>query len=109
MDAMDRLPPSQRRIMVRTTALNGSLAQFSVSDHGHGIPEDRLPRIFESFFTTKKDGMGLGLAITQSIAEAHRGSVSAENNPGKGATFRFTLPTAQLGNREEPSGGLAAE
>jgi PAS domain S-box-containing protein len=103
LDAMEAVPPGQRRIIVKTDALGSSVAQFSVSDRGHGIPEDRLPRIFESFFTTKKEGMGLGLAITQSIAEVHRGSVSAENNLDKGATFRFTLPTADRTNGQHPS------
>jgi signal transduction histidine kinase len=92
MDAMELTLTTEREIVVRTALVETSLAEFSVSDAGHGISEKRLPRIFDSFFTTKKEGMGLGLAITRSIAEAHGGSVSAENNAGAGATFRFRLP-----------------
>lgn len=108
MDAMDAASANQRRIIVKTAVFGPEMAQFSVSDNGHGIPKDKLPRIFESFFTTKKEGMGLGLAITESIAEVHRGSVSAENNPGKGATFRFTLPTAHASNGERQAPGMAS-
>jgi signal transduction histidine kinase len=63
-----------------------------VSDSGHGIPADHLKRLFESFYTTKKEGMGLGLSIARSIVEAHGGRILAENRPGGGATFRVFLP-----------------
>jgi two-component system sensor kinase FixL len=65
----------------------------TVSDTGQGIPLERLPHIFDSFFTTKKEGLGLGLSICKWIVEAHRGRILAENNANGGATFRFTLPT----------------
>lgn len=110
MEAMEETPRSQREIVVRTASLGTSLVEFSVSDAGHGISEKRLPRIFDSFFTTKKEGMGLGLAITRSIAEAHGGSVSAENNAGPGATFRFRLPICvQQGLAVIPRPAIAAE
>lgn len=96
MDAMKDVPQNRRRLVVRTQPVANSNLEISVTDTGHGIPEEKLPRIFESFFTTKEDGMGLGLAITRSIAEAHRGQVSADNNPDGGATFRFTLPSGTL-------------
>jgi PAS domain S-box-containing protein len=99
LDAMEEVPSYRREIVVRTALIETSFAEFSVSDSGHGISEEKLSRIFDSFFTTKKRGMGLGLAITRSIAEAHGGSVSAENNSVSGATFRFKLPIA----REQPS------
>jgi len=53
-----------------------------------------MPFIFQSFFTTKQKGMGLGLSIARSIIEAHQGRLWVENNPGCGATFHFTIPTA---------------
>jgi PAS domain S-box-containing protein len=100
MEAMGETPTSQREIVVRTALVGTSFVELSVSDAGHGIPEKRLHRVFDSFFTTKKEGMGLGLAITRSIAEAHGGSVSAENNAGAGATFRFRLP---IGGQQGPT------
>jgi PAS domain S-box-containing protein len=98
MDAMDGIPQDQRRIVVRTSLAENSLAQLSVSDAGCGISKEKLPHIFDSFFTTKKEGMGVGLAITRSVAEAHRGRVSAENNLGPGATFYFTIPIDDRGD-----------
>ena len=58
----------------------------------HGIPPDRLARLFDAFFTTKKDGLGLGLAIVRSIVEAHDGRIWAEDHGGRGVRFYMTLP-----------------
>ena len=71
---------------------NGDGVEVAISDAGQGIPVDRLPRIFDSFFTTKEEGLGLGLSISKWIIEAHRGRIRAENNSNGGATFHFTLP-----------------
>jgi len=94
MDAMAGTPPAQRRIVVRTGRGPGRV-EVSVADAGHGIAPEKLPHIFESFFTTKEHGMGLGLAMVRSIAEAHRGTMTAENQPGGGATFRLRLPVEE--------------
>ncbi len=66
-----------------------------MSDAGHGIADDARARLFDSFFTTKPKGLGLGLSIARTIAEAHGGTLRSENNPSGGATFRVTLPEAQ--------------
>ena len=68
---------------------------ISVSDTGIGLPADKAERIFEAFFTTKPEGSGMGLAISRSIIESHGGHVWAAANSGKGATFHFTLPSAE--------------
>ena len=64
----------------------------SVSDTGVGLPADKLDQIFNSFFTTKAGGTGMGLSISRSIIESHGGQLWAANNNGRGAIFHFTLP-----------------
>jgi signal transduction histidine kinase len=65
-----------------------------VQDSGKGIEESDMSKIFQAFYTTKPDGMGIGLAITRSIVDVHGGRLDAHNNPDGGATFSFTLPIA---------------
>jgi Histidine kinase-, DNA gyrase B-, and HSP90-like ATPase len=66
--------------------------RVSVADRGGGIPEKKLEQVFERFFTTKKEGMGLGLPICRTIITGHRGQIWATNNAEGGATFHFSLP-----------------
>jgi signal transduction histidine kinase len=85
--------PRGRRIVEITTNHNGDgTILVDVRDYGSGISETTRDRLFEQFFTTKEDGLGMGLAIVRSIVEAHGGSVVAENADGGGARFRFRLP-----------------
>jgi signal transduction histidine kinase len=79
-------------VQIEREGLDG--VRVSVRDRGHGIPNDSLDRIFDTFFTTKRDGLGMGLAICRSIIDAHRGKIWARNNADGGATFFFALPTA---------------
>jgi signal transduction histidine kinase len=91
MDAMRDTPSEGRRLVVAVVATNGH-ADVSVRDHGHGIPAGAMKQLFEPFYTTKKDGMGMGLSIVRSIIEAHSGWIGAENNVDGGATVRFSVP-----------------
>jgi len=92
MEAMSDTPEADRRLLVRTATNGERRLEVSVTDSGRGIPPEEFPQLFDSFFTTKEDGMGLGLAIARSIIDAHGGRISAENNSEDGATFRFELP-----------------
>jgi PAS domain S-box-containing protein len=91
-DAM-RDAPASRRVMDIATDCNGDgTIGVAVRDYGSGISETTRERLFEQFFTTKGDGLGMGLAIVRSIIEAHGGTVAAENANGGGARFYFRLP-----------------
>lgn len=92
LNAMEAMADREgRRLEVRTAAADGGV-EIAVADKGPGIAPEHLPKVFDSFFTTKPHGTGLGLAITRSIIEAHRGRLSAENRPEGGALFRIVLP-----------------
>jgi signal transduction histidine kinase len=91
IDAMERLRNPQRKITVRT-ARNGDSAEIEIADSGPGIPAGKIDEIFEPFYTTKPDGMGMGLSIARTIIDMHDGQISAENNADRGAVFRIVLP-----------------
>jgi PAS domain S-box-containing protein len=92
MDAVSGNPESKRQLIISTSCNASGDLEVAVADCGHGIAQDKLTQIFDLFFTTKRDGMGLGLSIAQSIIEFHHGRIWAENNDLGGATFRFSLP-----------------
>ncbi len=91
IDAMKDTPSENRIISIRTSRVE-NFAQLSVSDRGSGIPEDKLNEVFEPFFTSKAEGMGMGLSIARTIIEAHKGVISAKNRDHGGASFRIKLP-----------------
>ncbi len=97
MEAMRDAPYGERRLIIRTGVPTDANVEATVSDTGPGLPPDLLNRVFEPFFSTKQDGIGLGLSIARSIIERLGGTISAENRPGGGgATFRFILPSAMV-------------
>ncbi|HUI19849.1 MAG TPA: PAS domain S-box protein [Methylocella sp.] len=83
---------ARQELLVAATLTSNSLVEIMVSDTGHGVPEELLPRLFEPFVTTKDTGMGVGLSISKAIIEAHGGRLWVEANPVGGTIFRFTLP-----------------
>ena len=91
IDAMKDTPAENRIISIRTSRVE-KFAELSVSDRGPGIPEDKLKEVFEPFFTSKAEGMGMGLSIARTIIEAHNGLIWAENRDHGGASFRIRLP-----------------
>jgi len=95
LDAVEVLPPAERRIIISTRSLKGESAEVSVRDFGPGLPTDRPEKVFDHFFSTKQTGMGMGLTVVRSIVETHGGTISAENAPDRGARFFFRLPAAR--------------
>jgi two-component system sensor kinase FixL len=77
--------------------------EIAVSDNGEGIPPDRLSQVFDAYFSTRARGMGMGLAISRTIVEAHQGRFFVESDPGVKTTFRFLLP-ATCSDHEQPDG-----
>ncbi|PSO33387.1 sensor histidine kinase [Bradyrhizobium sp. MOS002] len=91
VEAMKDTPHESRTISIRTARVD-QFAELSVSDCGPGIPEDKLKQVFEPFYTSKAEGMGMGLSIARTIIEAHNGFISASNREHGGASFTIRLP-----------------
>lgn len=94
LDAVAECTPANRRVRIQTF-VRARAAVVEVSDWGAGLPEDALAAIFEPFYTTKRDGLGLGLWICRGIVSAHGGTLDARCNAGPGMTFSATLPAAR--------------
>ena len=94
IDAVAHLPDKRRRVVGRTSLADGNVALVSVTDTGDGILAEKVTEIFKPFFTTKAQGMGIGLSIAHTIVKAHGGRIWAENVPSGGAVFHVSLPLA---------------
>jgi signal transduction histidine kinase len=92
-ESMGHLPPPERHLRLRIARNDTHYVELAVEDRGDGLPLGAEERVFEPFFTTKETGLGLGLAIGRSIVTAHGGRLLAQNNEGRGATFRVLLRT----------------
>lgn len=91
LEAMETSSDS-RELLIRTSRKDTDTIMVQVKDSGCGIPAENMKKLFAHFFTSKPDGLGMGLSISRSIVEAHGGCLEAENNPDRGATFYFTIP-----------------
>jgi PAS domain S-box-containing protein len=91
-DAMGAIDDRPRRLVIRTALDEDDRVRLTVQDAGVGFDAQAVDRIFEAFYTTKNDGMGIGLSVSRSIIESHHGRLWAEPNDGPGATFSFSIP-----------------
>jgi len=92
LDSMRERIPLERRLVISSGLQSDGMAYVSVQDNGSGIKPADMEHLFDAFFTTKETGMGMGLAITQTIVEDHHGRIRADSWPGKGSTFTIELP-----------------
>lgn len=100
-DAMNDVPPVDRVVSVTLKPESDGMVGVAVRDSGHGLTADKLNKIFKPFFTSKPQGLGLGLSISRSIIDMHRGRLWAENNIDRGATFHVTLPAGDATDQGE--------
>jgi signal transduction histidine kinase len=91
-DAMSGVDDRPRRLLMRTEADQDNYVRLAVQDVGIGFKPEAAERLFEAFYTTKSDGMGIGLSVSRSIIESHNGRLWAASNDGPGATFSFSIP-----------------
>jgi signal transduction histidine kinase len=91
-DAMSGVEDRPRQLVIRTEPDEGDHVRLSVQDAGVGFDPQIADRLFEAFYTTKSDGMGMGLSVSRSIIDSHHGRLWASPNDGPGATFAFSIP-----------------
>jgi two-component system sensor kinase FixL len=106
-EAMNDCPAGAREVQLRAERDSGKFIKVAVTDHGIGLTGDKLDKIFQPFYTTKREGLGMGLSICRSIIEAHGGRLWAVNNLHRGATFYFTVSIPA--NTGEPALSKRAE
>jgi C4-dicarboxylate-specific signal transduction histidine kinase len=92
LDAMSAVDDRPRYLLIKTEPDEGDQVRLSVQDVGVGFDPQATKRLFEAFYTTKNDGMGIGLSVSRSIIESHHGRLWATPNEGPGATFSFSIP-----------------
>jgi two-component system sensor kinase FixL len=100
-DAMKDVPAVDRVVSVKLMRESRSMVCIAITDHGHGLPADKLDKIFKPFFTSKPQGLGLGLSISRTIVGMHHGRLWAENNIDRGATFFVALPVGDATDQDE--------
>jgi signal transduction histidine kinase len=100
LDALNGKSEGQRQIVIRASQTMDGMVEFAVVDCGTGVAPEQLSHLFEPFYTTKKNGTGIGLAISKTIVEMHGGAIMAMNNPDGGTTVRFTVKVAPTGEEQ---------
>jgi signal transduction histidine kinase len=93
VEAMSGMSEGSRELLISTRITESECVIVAVQDSGPGLAPEGADRLFESFYTTKSGGLGLGLSISRSIIEAHQGRLWASSNTPRGTVFQFTLPT----------------
>jgi len=94
-DAMAAVDDRPRQLLIRTQDEDGDRVRVSVRDSGVGVDPQNMTKLLDAFYTTKSDGMGIGLSVSRSIIEKHHGRLWAEPNDGPGATFLFSIPVSR--------------
>jgi signal transduction histidine kinase len=94
LEALTASKPLEQAVLVQTHADPSGGVTYLVTDPGEGVPPENLDRIFDAYFSTRAEGMGMGLAIARTIVDAHGGTLTVASEPGVETTFRFTLPAA---------------
>lgn len=110
-DAMSKIEGRPRELFIRTARDQDNGVRLSVKDVGIGFQPQSADKLFEAFYTTKEHGMGIGLNVSRSIIEAHRGHLWATANDGPGATFSFSIPcsVAGAGTGPDQNGGATIQ
>jgi C4-dicarboxylate-specific signal transduction histidine kinase len=102
-DAMVDVHDRPRQLLIKTEPEDGGRVRVSVRDAGVGVGAQNMHKLFDAFYTTKSDGMGIGLSVSRSIIEGHHGRLWAESNDGPGATVSFSLPSGLQSITDPPS------
>jgi signal transduction histidine kinase len=97
IEAMARIKKQRHQLTIKTETKVSGMIRVAVIDSGEGVQQDNLPKIFNAFFSTKTEGMGIGLSISRSIIESHQGRISAQAHNKGGAEFAFELPARMAG------------
>jgi signal transduction histidine kinase len=106
-DAMCDVNDRPKHLLVKIEREEGGRARLIVKDAGVGLDPQTVGRLFDAFYTTKSDGMGIGLSVSRSIIESHGGKLWAEANDGPGTTFSFSLPRLTAGETDDRTGEAA--
>jgi signal transduction histidine kinase len=97
-DAMSEMDESPRQLVIRTEREGSERVRVIVRDAGVGVDRESIEKLFDAFYTTKSEGMGVGLSVSRSIIESHRGRIWAAPNEDSGSTFAFSIPAWEEGN-----------